>query len=228
MEKLLSAFPALEVQFIEAVDGRALSEEERQTAFDQTACIRRNGRKINPGEIGCTLSHRKCYQKLIDSKLPYVLILEDDISIIGDLNTAINDEVLNFMDNNQPRILFFSGDYWYWRKRRITHVCWAIGSYAYIINRAAAKKILEIEKPFNVADDWDLYKSRGIALHAIHPYVIDANISDLPSDIQQEHWGNIKRMMSWQNILRSYIMGSVKRCLYLAGHFESKIRSNEG
>lgn len=227
MQEMLSAYMNLDIEFVEAVDGRLFSEEQQRAVFDMDACIRRNGRVINPGEIGCTLSHRKCYQKLVNSTLPYVLILEDDISIIGNMETAINDEVFRFMDSKKPRILFLSGDYWYWRKKQITKVCWAVGSYAYFINRAAAECILKIEKPFNVADDWDLYKSRAVELYAIYPYVIDANISNLPSDIQQEHWGNMKRLMSWKNILRSYSMGLLKRCLYWAGHFESKIR-NEG
>lgn len=225
MEHLLSVYPCLDVQFIEAVDGRCFSDEQLCPFFDQDACVRRNGRVINPGEIGCTLSHRKCYRELVESGNIYILILEDDISIVGDVNTAFNDKVVEFMRSDEPRILFLSGDYWYWRRKHITQVCWAVGSYAYFINRAAAMRVLEIDKPFNVADDWDLYKTRGVKLYAVHPYVIDANISDLPSDIRQEHWGNMKRLMSLKNIFRSYRMGMLKRCLYWAGHFESKIRN---
>lgn len=227
MEDLLSVYEHLKVEFVEAVDGRLYSKEQQQVHFDMKACVQRNGRIINPGEIGCTLSHRKCYQKFLDSPSAYVLILEDDISIVGDMSTAINDTVASFMNCQKPRILFLSGDYWYWRKKAITKVCWAVGSYAYFINRAAAECILKIGKPFSVADDWDLYKTNGVGLYAVHPYVIDANISDLPSDIQQSYWGNKRSLMSKKNILRSYYMGFIKRCLLWAGHFESKIR-NEG
>ena len=227
MEDLLSVYEHLKVEFVEAVDGRLYSKEQQQVLFDMKACVQRNGRIINPGEIGCTLSHRKCYQKVLDSASPYALIFEDDISIVGDMSTAINDTVASFMNCQKPRILFLSGDYWYWRKKAITKVCWAVGSYAYFINRAAAERILKIGKPFSVADDWDLYKTNGVGLYAIHPYVIDANISDLPSDIQQSYWGNKRSLMSKKNILRSYYMGIIKRCLLWVGHFESKIR-NEG
>ena len=78
--------------------------------------------------------------------------------------------------------------------------------------------------PFNVADDWDLYKGYGVKLYAIYPYVIDANIADIPSDINQEYWGNKKSLMSWSNILGSYFRGLIKRALGYTGHFESKIR----
>lgn len=225
MQSILSIYDNLDVEFVEAVDGHSFSEEQKHEVFDIDACVLRNGRIINSGEIGCSLSHRKCYKKLVDSSLPYVLILEDDISIIGDLNNVINDELNNFMNSKKPRILFLSGDYWYWRKKHIVQVCWAVGSYAYFINRAAAECILKIGKPFNVADDWDLYKRKGVGLYAIHPYIIDANISDLPSDIRQEHWGNMKGLMSYKNIIRSTYMGILKRYLLWIGHFESKIRN---
>lgn len=227
MEDLLSAYEHLNIEFVEAVDGRLFSKEQQQVLFDMDACMLRNGRSVNLGEIGCTLSHRKCYQKLLDSSNSYAFILEDDISIVGDMNAAINDTVAGFMNCQKPRILFLSGDYWYWRKKAITKVFWAVGSYAYFINRAAAERILKIGKPFSVADDWDLYKTNGVELYAIHPYIIDANISDLPSDIQQSYWGNKRSLMSKKNILRSYYKGFIKRCLLWAGHFESKIR-NEG
>lgn len=226
MKRILSPYKDLDVTFVEAVDGRLLSEVQLQTIFDMQACVQRNGRIINPGEIGCTLSHRKCYQKVLDSASSYVLILEDDISIVGKMNAVINDAVTDFMNSKKPRILFLSGDYWYWRKKTITKVCWAVGSYAYFINRAAIERILKTGKPFSVADDWDLYKTNGVGLYAIHPYVIDANISDLPSDIQQSYWGNKRSLMSKKNILRSYYMGFIKRCLLWAGHFESKIRND--
>lgn len=225
MKKILSEYNFLDINFVEAIDGRIYSETQQRDVFDMKACLLRNGRLINPGEIGCTLSHRKCYKKLLDSSLQYALILEDDISIIGDLKEVINDELINFIGSKKPRILFLSGDYWYWNQKHITKVCWAVGSYAYFINRAAAERILRIEKPFNVADDWDLYKRKGIALHAIHPYVIDANISGFPSDIQQEHWGNMRKSMSLENIIRSTYMGLLKRYLAWIGHFESKFRN---
>lgn len=224
MEKLLFSYPSIDVNFIEAVDGRIMSKDSLSEVFDFGSCIKRNGRIINPGEIGCVLSHRKCYREIIHSNKEYALILEDDITVVGDMNTAINQNTINFMQSSEPRILFLSGDYWYWRKKSITDVFFAVGSYAYFINRAAAEIVLEINKPYNVADDWDLYKKNGVRLYAVYPYVIDANIQDLPSDINQEHWGILRKEMSFGNVIRSYIVGIVKRFLFHFGHFESKIR----
>lgn len=225
MQGLLSGYPCLNLRFIEATDGRVLSEEQRKNTFNMASCLLRYGRIINPGEIGCTLSHYQCYRDLVASQNDYVLILEDDISIVGDINFIFNKKMDSFLASTEPKILFLSGDYWYWKRKKITRVFSAVGSYAYFINKAAASRILNmIDIPFNVADDWDLYKSFGIGLYAVYPYVIDANVINLPSDIKQEHWGNLKSKMDWKNIFESYCRGVVKRILVQCGHFESKIR----
>ena len=225
MTQLLSKYTDLDMHFIEAVDGRVLTEKQRDEAFDMKSCIRRFGKKLNPGEIGCTLSHYKCYREFLKTNEDFVLILEDDISLVGNINPIFSKEVHDFMSTEKPRILLLSGDYWYWNNKKITRVFSAVGSYAYLINRAAISLILQnTAKPFNVADDWDLFKTFGVKLYAIHPYIIDANIADIPSDINQAYWGNKKSLMSWKNILGSYYRGLVKRILGYIGHFESKIR----
>ncbi|HDR2572978.1 TPA: glycosyltransferase family 25 protein, partial [Enterobacter ludwigii] len=62
MEAQLNAL-GLSAEFIEAVDGRLMSEEERKgvTANVNYAFL--------PGEIGCALSHQKIYKKMIDEKI---------------------------------------------------------------------------------------------------------------------------------------------------------------
>ena len=184
MRDLLSEYGFLEQVFIEAVDGRVFSPEERERAFDDKACYRRYGRVINGGEVGCTLSHFKCYNRLAQSDERFVLILEDDVTIMRDLKELDWDKVTEFMSVDEPRIMFLSGDYWYWDKKPFTRVFSAVGSYAYFINKAAAQRIAIIKKPSNVADDWDVYKQLGVKLFAVHPYMIDANIADIPSEIQ--------------------------------------------
>lgn len=36
---------------------------------------------LNPGEVGCFLSHRQCWQRIIDDGLEYALIAEDDLCV---------------------------------------------------------------------------------------------------------------------------------------------------
>ena len=224
MQELLGAYLFLEQEFIEAVDGRILSLQEREQVFDDQTCYKRYGRVINGGEVGCTLSHFKCYNRLVQSDERFVLILEDDVTIMRDLKELDWDKVTEFMSVDEPRIMFLSGDYWYWDKKPFTRVFSAVGSYAYFINKAAAQRIAIIKKPSNVADDWDVYKQLGVKLFAVHPYMIDANIVDIPSEIQQDYWGNHKGKMSLNNVIRAMYVGGVKRMLLYKGHFESKVR----
>lgn len=225
MQELLRAYSYINPVFIEAVDGHVFSVEERKKAFDDITCYKRYGRLINGGEVGCTLSHFKCYNKLAKSNDKFVLILEDDITIMRDLNELDWAGITEFMSVDEPRIMFLSGDYWYWDKKPVTRVFSAVGSYAYFINRAAAQRIVKIKRPSNVADDWDVYKQLGVKLFAVHPYVIDANIADIPSEIQQDYWGNHKDKMSFKFVLRNLYIGAVKRFLVHKGFFESKKRT---
>jgi len=225
MQELLDGYGFIKQEFVDAVDGRVFSPEERAKAFDDRTCYRRYGRYVNGGEVGCTLSHFKCYNRLVQSNEKFILIFEDDITIIRDLNSLDLEKVSEFMAIDEPRIMFLSGDYWYWDNKPITRVFSAVGSYAYFINRTAAQTITKyIARPSNVADDWDVYKQLGVKLFAVHPYMIDANVIDITSEIQQDYWGNHKKKMSLRYLLRTLYVGAIKKYLGNKGHFESKIR----
>lgn len=227
IQKLLAKYSFLKLQFISAIDGRKLSENELQSEFDNKKCIKRYGRILNGGEIGCILSHRKCYSQLISSSHSYALVLEDDIYPMRDLFELQTIDIESNLNTNIPTILFLSGDYWYWKKTRpIVSVYNAIGSYAYFINRTAAERILSIFKPYNVADDWELYKILGIRLKAVIPYMIDANVNMeiLGSEVVQSDWGINRRLMSHYEVWLSYKSAILKRLLKMIGNFESKIR----
>ena len=62
MVDILSGCSFLDVDFIDAVDGRVMSQTEIEECFDTEKSYKRYGRRLGKGEIGCALSHRKCYQ----------------------------------------------------------------------------------------------------------------------------------------------------------------------
>ena len=39
------------------------------------------GRELTPGELGCSLSHIRLWEKMVKENIPEVLILEDDLLI---------------------------------------------------------------------------------------------------------------------------------------------------
>ena len=226
MQDLLSGYKFLDVIFIKAIDGRLLSEQELHTRFDLNKSRRLYGKDLNAGEVGCALSHRKSYEELITSNIPYALILEDDITIVRDMNLLDLDAIDKVMNHTQPRVILLSGDYGYYRKKPIAKVYTAVGAYAYIINREAAKRLLAITPPCSLADDWMFYKRKRLKLYAVYPYMIDANTNMdlLGSDVKQDTWGiNRSNMSLKENCLRAWT-GFMERMFRLFNHFEYKVR----
>lgn len=229
MEKTLSSCKKCDVEFVEAVYGKELSDIQLNNLFDRRLAYKRYGRDINLGEIGCTLSHMKCYEKLVNSTNNYALILEDDITLLRDINDV--QYLVKYLDTPYPIVLLLSADYWYYRKKHlvgeysIVSVFDAVGSYAYLINKRAAQLILKRnKKSSHVADHWSLFRNQGIKLKALYPYVIDANIENFESSIEQTHWGEIRKNMPLYYVVVSLINGLIKRILLSRHKFVSKIR----
>lgn len=226
---LLYRYDFLNVEYIDAVDGRLMDDYSIRKQFNYTKSYHRYGRTLNKGEIGCALSHRKCYERIILSQNEYALVLEDDISIMRELRVLIDlrPQIDLIMNTPKPTICFLSGDYWFWEGREgITSVFSAVGAYAYLINKAAARKILEQDKTYTVADDWDYVKVLKVRYFAIKPYIFDANLKMdlLSTDVKQDQWGVNKKGMSLIFLLLHFYFQFVKFILYKCHHFESKVR----
>ena len=81
----------IEYELIDAVDGRKYTPT--QLEVDLVLAKKILGRELSQGEIGCALSHKKAYQKCIDSKYEYSLILEDDVRLSKKLKEIIENEI---------------------------------------------------------------------------------------------------------------------------------------
>jgi len=68
MNDLLRAYSFLDIHYVKGVEGKKLSESEISERFDKDRCLKRYGRALSLGEIGCTLSHRECYEKLVSTQ----------------------------------------------------------------------------------------------------------------------------------------------------------------
>lgn len=229
IKKLISKYSFLKTQFIEAVYGKTFSEKELNDSFDLGLAYKRYGRCLNPGEIGCTLSHFKCYRTLLAGNDPYVLLLEDDITILRDF--SVIEKIAASLPEDEPWVLFLSGDYWYTTKRRfdenvdLAKVYDAVGTYSYIINRKGAELMLSKNpRASSVADNWSLYRRQGLRLYAVYPYMIDANIESFESSIEQNYFGEVRKNMPWGMRLQAYKLSAIKKFLVKTGHFVSKIR----
>ena len=100
LERMTQRLNALQLAFerVAAVDGDLLSEEQKRAAY-----LKRFWRNApTPGEIGCHLSHMKALQEIADRRLPYAIILEEDVELapsfatvaLGDIGTPADFDIL--------------------------------------------------------------------------------------------------------------------------------------
>lgn len=189
-------YPFMDVELVEAVDGRKMSEEEKKNCFDIEKFIMLNYRTPKGGEIGCTLSHRICYRRLLDSDEEFALILEDDVKFLypEDMETMLKD-ILNEYKNNRSYFITLAYHFFYYPKKyrklgkyTFYRIYNAYGTCAYLINRKAAKRLLSVSVPYTVADNFPFIRSCGVIVEGTYPtFAVGASTQQIiPTEIQEE------------------------------------------
>ena len=79
-EALLKA-TGLRSTILDACDGRAMTDAERASVVVERLFEPRYPFGLNPGEIGCFLSHRRAWERIVTAGLEAALILEDDVRV---------------------------------------------------------------------------------------------------------------------------------------------------
>ena len=175
----VSSYAFLDIEWIDAIDGKQMSEMEISSSFNTEKFISHYHRCPVKGEIGCTLSHRKCYRQLLDSNAPYVLILEDDVSFICSEDTEyVIKEGARLLEEGRADIILFVSRVWLYNlphkinsKYSAYPIYNAYGTYAYLINRKGAKQLLKNAKEYIVADDFPEIRKRGVRIKSIYPNI---------------------------------------------------------
>jgi glycosyl transferase family 25 len=167
---------------IDAIDGNNLTDKQKYHYA------------LSNGQIGCYLSHRKAWQKIVDEKLKYAIVLEDDFYIDESIHDAIN----NIEQLNEPWQLIKLAAYEN-RTRPIAyqhslnnhqelviHKKLMTGCCATAISYEGAKQLLKATAQFGRPVDCDLQhvwetQVNGFSLMP-YPIMQDANIkSDIAS-----------------------------------------------
>lgn len=163
---------ALVIERIPAVDGRKLSESEllkwrqRERPFWNWTT-----HELTPGEIGCFLSHREFWQKVVDERLSHAFVLEDDILLADDcfkiLSSAdwIPPEAdfvkLNLFPTNSTHTYPVSKPVGLVEGREIRRTAGRIyGTGCYVITEAAARECLEHSGKLSLPVDLFMFDSR--------------------------------------------------------------------
>lgn len=224
MDLLLKPYEYLDVEYIEAVDGRILSRTQIEIVFDCPKYESINLQKVRLGEIGCTLSHQKCYRKIVEEDIQSAIIFEDDLIINEDFNPIIP-TMEKWLSSDEPRLLLLSGWFWYTTKKnfdsshQICHVIGGFLTHSYALNLSAAKLMID-ERPWYVADSWNMFIKRGINIMGLSPHICDQDWSGIfKSDVLTESNNRTKfNLMSWMNMMYN---AAIKRTCIFLGLFES-------
>lgn len=164
MQNILQDIP-ITYEFFPAVYGKEIKNIGE--VYDENKSLRILKRKLNIGEIGCALSHRLIYKKMIDENIPQALILEDDVSLLPDFypvymalsGKRIGNKVILLGTNVTKRMKKI------WKEKLTdTHSMYLVlnnytGAYGYVIGLEAARKIYShTEKIFVESDKWKYYR----------------------------------------------------------------------
>jgi glycosyl transferase family 25 len=92
LENITSELNKISLGFtrVPAVNGSLLDASELNRHYCAALNRKMYRRPLSRGEIGCYLSHRRCWQHIIDKKLPVALILEDDAALDCELPNVLS------------------------------------------------------------------------------------------------------------------------------------------
>ena len=161
----------------EYFDGlKSISEPLR---YDEHGAVRRFGRSLSQGELGCYASHYKCWEWLVDSEFEQAVIIEDDTIV----DWAVIDYISKF-DFKGYGIEFFRlfsthpVNYEIVKHRIISphhHLIRLIGisfgTQCYLITKSAARKFISIYNDIYFPVDWVVsrYWEHGVVNYMMCP-----------------------------------------------------------
>lgn len=184
ISKILKDFD-LDFNFIDAIDGITLSDSKvNSIRAKSVGMIANRGFPATSGEIGCTLSHIKAYQKMLNNNQDWACILEDDVILDERFKVFIDTFQSTTMD---PKDLYLMGGqpclrYKYIIKSNVNTEC--IGEQifhktirsqylvqracCYLVSSCMANELLRLsEENFIIADDWS-YLSENNNINRIY------------------------------------------------------------
>lgn len=178
----------VEFEKISAVYGASLSNTELLKHYAPILNEQQYYKDLTPGEIGCYLSHRKAWQKIVDENIPYCVILEDDFLISGNVKSVFN--FIHTLEENWDYIKLAG---YYKRKVKVADsismgefdlVKYAkipAGTCAQAISLQGAKNLLKHSNQFGRPVDVDLqyWWEKQVHIFGVNPFPFEADEDEL-------------------------------------------------
>jgi len=137
-------------EFIDAIDGREFGMSAHPN-YNRAKRLKYFGRDLKGGELGCTLSHKSAYDKMMRDNIDQAIIFEDDVVVYDGFidtinaiqNCAVPFDMVRFMGRDKVlnakhrMITDLTNDV------ALTRLCATPGgTYAYLITKTGAQKLL--------------------------------------------------------------------------------------
>ncbi|MEH6478199.1 MAG: glycosyltransferase family 25 protein [Sneathiella sp.] len=218
--------------FFEAVDGYAL-DLMNLPDYDGEKRRRYFAKDLGHGEIGCSLSHRKIYEKMVDENIASAVVLEDDIFVEDNLKNLLEDirntnlpwDLIRFVGHGKVFDIGFRPLVKLRHQYSIVRVPTSpSGAYAYLLTQKAAKTLISF-----MQKNWvpvDIIHSRAwetkLDTFLVHPSPVTPDLVS-PSTIGDDRFDKHSRITGVTKLLHPFYRfwyklsnGAGKRFLYLS------------
>ncbi|MGB2739694.1 MAG: glycosyltransferase family 25 protein [Cognaticolwellia sp.] len=182
-------------QRISAVKGIDLSANEIEKVYSSKLNQKNFRYNLSLGEIGCYMSHRKIWQKMVEQNIEFAVILEDDLvvnenflGLLSQVDSLKNYDLIKLADNrNFPAAekKKIAGNFELINFKTIPNC-----TTGYTISLSGAKKLLTRELFYRPVDiDLQFCKELNLSVYGLQPYPITEN-RNFGSDIAAFNGGS--------------------------------------
>ncbi|MCC3306456.1 glycosyltransferase family 25 protein [Sneathiella sp. HT1-7] len=224
--------------YFDAIDGYKL-DIPNLADYDGEKRRRYFGKDLKAGEIGCLLSHRAIYEKMVAENIPQALVLEDDTFLADDFKNVLQDiqkttihwDLIRFIGHGKVFDIGYRTLAPLSHGYSITRVPTSpSGAYAYLLTLKAATRLLHF-----MQRNWvpvDIIHSRAwqtrLETLLIHPSPVKPDLEG-PSTIGEERFDKAKQIRGLTKLLHPFYRfwyklsnGAGKRILYLMAWFRDR------
>ncbi|MBZ5486465.1 glycosyltransferase family 25 protein [Halomonas aquamarina] len=217
---------SLNFEYVDAV----VLKDDHNAYVNQQSVKENYGKELSRGEVGCYLSHKSIWEKVVLSNKASV-IFEDDALIDKKIVNFLNRLSLSEVSYDVLILGHSKKDY---RNKSLYHFLeplkisekvgeflvgrgfktWPSGTVGYIITPEGAKKLLSISEEINsVLDDWPYYERLGVLVKEVRPLLVWEDYINMESAIENERKTPARKNIYFvarilRGVLRNIIAGA--------------------
>lgn len=166
---------------------------------------------LTMGAIGCALSHRNVWKKIIDENIDNVLILEDDIRFDSNFGKKLDNYANHWPKNYDVIFLGYHPASIKFITKSVNDVFTrsnnVYGTFGYVVSKKGAEKLLKIF-PLNYQIDTEIHRN----FHNIDAYLVKPNyriiLSD-PSEFAKDFGSDIQKQENFCSQLMKRDMNNI-------------------